>query len=275
MKRRHRHALAKADAGQIDVFYILGVDQDARAFARQIHPGFHPQAEGPQVFIEGFRAHPQRQRHEGGVAAVGQRGGQVLVSVAVFPAADAVAVHGDGTGAGEPVGEGGRAAVQGGGAGEHFKGGAGLVHIGNDGDAHQLPQRFDVVPGRVVGVVVGLHAHGQYGPGVHVHHHALNARRVIDLDALPHGPLHHALDGAVHGEPQGKARLGRGIGRLAVGQKPRPGVYLRAEGTGLAAQQRFIQAFQPALAHGVHVGQAQNLAQQFPLRIHPFGVFVK
>ena len=191
------------------------------------------------------------------------------------PAADGIPIHGDFGGAVELVVRVGYAGIQRGGSRDNLEGAARLVHVGDGGDAHQLRQGIRVVSWRIVGVIVGLHAHGQDAPGAHVGDDAQHTLGLVDLQALPHGLLADLLDGRVHRQAQGVPLLGGNVPALRARQDPVAGIHLPKVAALRASQHVLILLLQTGLAQAVHIRQPQHLAQEIPIRIPSSCVFVK
>ena len=208
-----------------------------------------------QVLVKALGSHAQGQFHEDRVAAVLQSLRHRFGLMGIAPALDGIAVHLDLAGAVEPVLRRRHAAVQRGGGRQNLKGGARLVGVGNQADAHQTLQRVQLIPGRVVGVIVRLGAHGQHRAGIDVHGDGVNRLRLVDLIALPHGLFHDLLNGRIDGQTDGAAVLGFDVKVAAVVDRPSLAVHAAHAAPRLAPKQRLVLLLQPGLAHAVHVHQ--------------------
>ena len=228
-----------------------------------------------QVLVKPLGPHAQGQFHKDRVAAVlqGLRHGLGLVGTA--PALDGVPIHLDLAGAVEAVLRRGHAAVQRSGSRQNLEGGAGLVGIGDQADAHQALQRVQLFPGRVVGVVIRLGTHGQHCAGIHVHHKGVNGLCLVDLVALPHGLFHDFLNGRVDGQTNGAAILRLNVEIAAVVDRAGFAVHTAHTAARFASKQRFVLLFQPGLAHAVHVHQAQSLGQKRAPQVDATDILVK
>ena len=275
LNRRHRDALAKADARQIDVLDAALRNQDARSLAIQVDARALSQAEGVQIPIKSVAAQPQRQLREDRVARVLERLFHRLRAVGRAPAAHRAAADRDAARAVEALLRVRRAAVDRRSRREHLERGAGLIHVAERRDAHQLVELRDVLARRIRRVIRRVHRHGAHRAGVDVHHDRLHLLCLVHLRAFAHVALHRSLHLAVDRQPQRAARLCGHIERHAVGQRSGFGVHLGHNPSRHARKHIVVPELQAALAYAVHVAQAKHLRKAAPHRIPSADVFVK
>ena len=228
-----------------------------------------------QVLVHPLRAQPERQLHKDGIAAVLQGLGHGFILVGAAPAADGVSVHGNLGRAVETVLRGGHVRVQRGGCGQDLEGGARLVSVGDQADAHQTRKRIRLVAGRIIRVVVRLGAHGQNRAGVRVHGDEMYGLRLVDVVAFAHGLFADLLNGSVDGELDAVAILGLDVKVAAVVDGLGFAVHAAKAHARRAAQQALVLQLQSGLSHAVHIGQAQGLGQERTARVCAPHILVK
>ena len=312
LQRRDGEGLAEGGGGQLGQVpgRAEGVPAppDAAAFAGEVNAGGggevlvvvagHVQkAEGLAVVIKAFRPHPLADVHEGHVAGMLGRLGQVLAAVApAFPASDGAGAANDVDSAGaiKAVVQADHALLQGHGQGDDLEGGARLIGVGQGlvpplaglGLAQQpgaLFLRFTGVDNghvriadrqKVVQIIAAQGGHGQDLPGVHIHGDGAGA--VLNI-VICHGLLqvlfHIVLDGLINGGDHVEAVLA-GVIFLKLGEQQfcSHGVGGPDCPAGTAGKGFVILGFDPLKAVVIRAHKADQMAGQRGIGVIPLGI---
>ena len=260
--------MAEADAGQVRVPDILAVGDRAGGFAADAHAGLVVHAEGVDILIKLIRAHLQRHGHEGGVAAVLHRLGQRLAAVALgAPALDFLSQDVQVPVALEAGAVVHRAGIQSRRQRHDLEHGPGLIGLGDHTLPGQIQQGLGVGSGRVVGVDGGIGTDGVYLAGLGAHDDAVGVFGQVRPGRLLQRILQKSLDARVHRQLDGGAGDGGDIGAFASGNLVAVPVRLGDLPAVHTGEDGVVAEFHAGLAVPVHVGEAQQLAEQVPFGI--------